>query len=261
MNRRYRDFHSDHLERQVSLSFYHGPAADRPTVDHLVIINDGQELAHMDIGHIVKDRADHHRRSVLVVGCAAAPGEARKQEYGVQWSSDYAGRGRLAAAYNQFILSELIPFLHQEYSLDQSTDTTMAGWSLGGLSALDIAWHSPHRFRKTGVFSGSFWWRHPEKIKDDVHHRMMHHRIRNTSSRPELKFWFQAGTEDEIADRNNNGVIDVIDDTLDLISELNEKGYHREHDMKFHIVEGGRHDLPTWKKMMPVFLDWVITGK
>jgi enterochelin esterase-like enzyme len=85
----------------------------------------------------------------------------------------------------------------------------------------------------------------------------MHHRIKNSTSKPELKFWFQAGTEDEKADRNNNGIIDVIDDTLDLIHELSAKGYRKGHDYHFHIEEGGKHDVATWTKMMPLFLNWV----
>lgn len=227
-------------------------------LDHLIIINDGQDLSVMDLEGILKQKSDEFQKSVLVVGCAAAIGEGRKQEYGVQWSSDYAGRGNRAGDYNQFIVAELMPWLYSEFPLDQRSDTCIAGWSLGGLSAMDIAWHAPDQFNKAGVFSGSFWWRHPELIRDDAHHRLMHHRVRHTAVRPNLKFWFQAGTEDEKADRNQNGIIDVIDDTLDLIDELHAKGFTRDHDMKFHIVEGGRHDVQTWKSMMPVFLDWVM---
>ena len=40
-----------------------------------------------------------------------------------------------------------------------------------------------------------------------------------------MKFYFECGTADESADRNQNGVIDSIDDTKDLISTLIEKGY------------------------------------
>jgi len=98
----------------------------------------------------------------------------------------------------------------------------------------------------------------PKKILDDVHHRLMHHRIKHTPHRPELKFWFQAGTEDEKADRNHNGIIDVIDDTLDLMDELQAKGYKKDEDMHFHLVDGGKHDVQTWKTMMPIFLDWVL---
>lgn len=75
-----------------------------------------------------------------------------------------------------------------------------------------------------------------------------------------LEFWFQAGTEDETADRNNNGIIDAIDDTLDLIEVLHAKGYHKNRDMHFHIEEGGRHDVETWSRVMPLFLNWMVVN-
>jgi predicted alpha/beta superfamily hydrolase len=160
--------------------------------------------------------------------------------------------------YARFVTEELIPWIHDKYDISDHVSRTIAGWSLGGLSAIDIAWHSPHLFQKIGVFSGSLWWRNPHLIKDDVHHRLMHHKVKHTPAPPLLKFWFQAGTEDEKADRNKNGIIDAIDDTLDLIVELEAKGYKKGEDMHFHIEEGGKHDVETWAKVMPMFMEWVI---
>ena len=38
-------------------------------------------------------------------------------------------------------------------------EKSFCGFSLGGLSALDIVWNHPTEFTKVGVFSGSLWWR------------------------------------------------------------------------------------------------------
>ncbi len=248
-------FISNSLDRIVDLSLFKLDSQSY-AYTHVIIINDGQDLAHMDFGQMLL----HSHSSTfnpLIVGCAAAPGERRKDEYGVQWAADYAGRGSKAGSYARFITEELIPWIPTHYTLTQQVKTSIAGWSLGGLSAIDIAWHSPHLFQKAGVFSGSFWWRNPSLIKDDVHHRLMHHKVRHTSTRPDLKFWFQAGTDDEKADRNNNGIIDSIDDTLDLILELEAKGYNKDSHFHFHIEEGGKHDVQTWSKVMPMFMNWV----
>ena len=56
----------------------------------------------------------------------------------------------------------------------------------------------------------------------------MHNQIRDGEAVPGIKFFFECGTEDETEDRNKNGIIDSIDDTLDLISALAEKGYDPE---------------------------------
>jgi enterochelin esterase-like enzyme len=57
-------------------------------------------------------------------------------------------------------------------------------------------------------------------------------------------------------DRNNNGIIDSIDDTLGLIGELEQKGYKRGTDIEYLELPDGRHDVPTWARAFPDFLKW-----
>jgi enterochelin esterase-like enzyme len=82
--------------------------------------------------------------------------------------------------------------------------------------------------------------------------------IKETTIKPELKFWLQTGTKDETADRNKNGIIDSIDDTVDLIKELEAKGYSRPEDIRYVEVVGGSHNPETWAKAMPKFLCWAF---
>jgi len=58
-------------------------------------------------------------------------------------------------------------------------------------------------------------------------------------------------------DRNKNGIIDSIDDTRDLISELVKKGYEEGRDISYLEMPDGRHDIETWAKAMPDFLKLV----
>jgi hypothetical protein len=60
---------------------------------------------------------------------------------------------------------------------------------------------------------------------------------------------------DEKSDRNNNGIIDSIDDALDLMMELKRKGYPAE-SIKYLELPDGKHDVPTWANALPVFLQW-----
>ena len=62
-------------------------------------------------------------------------------------------------------------------------------------------------------------------------------------------------TLDETADRNNNGIIDSIDDTLALIEELKKKGYE-EKDIFYLELKDGKHDVTTWGRAFPEFLKW-----
>ncbi len=80
--------------------------------------------------------------------------------------------------------------------------------------------------------------------------------IRNGKYHRGLKFFFQCGNMDETMDRNNNGIIDSIDDTLDIIKELEAKGYDREKDIEYLEMSDGKHDIATWGRAMPEFLKW-----
>ena len=63
---------------------------------------------------------------------------------------------------------------------------------------------------------------------------------------------------DETKDRNRNGIIDSIDDTLDLITELEAKGYKLQKEIAYLELPDGRHDVFTWGRAMPEFLKWAF---
>ena len=60
-----------------------------------------------------------------------------------------------------------------------------------------------------------------------------------------MKFFFECGTADEKEDRNENGVIDSIDDTLDLIATLKNKGYDSGKDISYYAQLWCRGSIPT----------------
>jgi hypothetical protein len=86
----------------------------------------------------------------------------------------------------------------------------------------------------------------------------MHRRVRDTDSPGQLRLWFQAGTHDEKEDRDNNGIIDAIQDTTELLDELERKGFRRGLDMIYTQVEGGEHNQQTWGFILPYFLRWTF---
>jgi enterochelin esterase-like enzyme len=180
-------------------------------------------------------------------------------EYGMAGHPDFKGRGARAGAYTSFVLEELIPFIRKDYAVSSFKEKAFAGFSLGGLSALDIVWNHPQQFSKVGVFSGSLWWRAVDQndaTYDDDKHRLMHEQVRKGKYSPWLKFFFQCGNMDETRDRNKNGIIDSIDDTLDLIKELVNNGYDPKEDIYYLELKDGHHNIATWRKAMPEFLNW-----
>lgn len=229
----------------------------------VLYLNDGQDLEKLRMNEVLhKLYLNREIEDFILV--AIHCNKDRIQEYGTAAQADYAKRGAKAHLYTQFILKELMPYINRHYPVRTTMeDTFFAGFSLGGLSALDIVWHHPDRFSKAGVFSGSFWWRSKPMDKNykDSTDRIMHQLIKKGNFQPNLQFWFEAGTEDEKSDRNKNGIIDAIDDTLDLIIELEAKGYQQGMQIVYYEIKGGKHNQDTWSKAMPVFLKWLLGKK
>lgn len=246
------------LEREVKLSYFMPAQSPEAAPVSLLLLNDGQDMEKMHFSAILEKLiAANKLRPLLIVAVHA--GEDRRNEYGTQLFPDYKGRGAKAAGYTRFVFEELIPFIRQFTGIQEFAEKAFGGFSLGGLSALDIVWNRPGEFSKVGVFSGSLWWRsvdQEDESYDDNLHRIMHQQIRNGKMAPWLQFFFQCGGLDEQKDRNKNGIIDSIDDTLDLIQELVNKGYDRDTAIHYLELPDGHHDVFTWGRAMPVFLEW-----
>lgn len=253
------DVPSAQLQRLVTVDTYFLHGHLRPLFRRypLLIFNDGQDLRTMNFWQILTDlyRAGKLPPAVFV-GLHA--NHDRMREYGTAARPDYQNRGDRADRYEHFVLEELLPLLRHDFRLQPRA--TVAGFSLGGLSAFDLAWRNPDIFGKVGVFSGSFWWRSKpfrESAPDDD--LIVPQLIESTPARPrKQQFWFQTGTLDELSDRNRNGTIDSIDDTLHVMEKLQQRGYRTGVDMAYVEVEGGRHDVPTWGRVMPEFLRWAL---
>ena len=258
------NFRSEYLNRKVVIDIFLPPHyfEDKEENYKVLYFNDGQDMPAVKLAETLEELFFQNKIEKIIV-VAIHTGKQRMQEYGTAAMPDFAKRGSQAENYMKFMLGELIPFINTNYqTLKGPENTAFAGFSLGGLSALDISWNCPHYFNSVGVFSGSFWWR--KKALDKGYtdaDRIMHHIIRESEKREGMKFWFQTGTEDEIKDRNKNGIIDSIDDTLDLIEDLKTKGYRMNKDIRYLEIDGGKHNQETWGEALPDFLEWAFGMK
>lgn len=258
------EIYAQHLHRNVRLTIILPPEYHNSffIFSHYRVIyfNDGQDFHALHMNEIVSRLYKEDKlKKIIIVGIHA--NADRLQEYGTACQADYKNRGAKAGTHSKFVVEELVPHIENHFRVKRGAENrVMAGFSLGGLSAMDIGWNYAHYFSKIGVFSGALWWRKRayEDHYDDHNDRIMHVQVRNGHYQPHLKFWFEAGTNDETSDRNGNGIIDAIDDTLDLIKELEGKGYQNGKEIRYVEVQGGMHNQETWAQVMPDFLVWAF---
>ncbi|WP_225865888.1 alpha/beta hydrolase [Dyadobacter aurulentus] len=250
------NIHSTFLQREVHVSILLPAQHDKLQSYPLLLFNDGQDFPALNLAGTVGElQLENLLQPIVIAGIHA--NHRRTDEYGTAIRGDYAGRGAEAGATTAFVIRELIPFLHEHYHVRMSGNV-YAGFSLGGLMALDITWNYPEFFAAAGVFSGSLWWRQKaigEGYKDSD--RIMHAQIRETAEAPKIKCWFQCGSNDEYDDRDGDGVIDSVQDTLECIGEMERKGFVWARDVFYTEVAGGEHNPATWGRVMPIFLEWV----
>jgi len=244
-------FLADILERVVTMDIYQPKIRKLAPNIPILLFNDGQDLEKIQIKPIFRKLlTNRHIKPCIIVGIHSNAN--RNHELGTTQFLESNGYGKDAAAYQDFIIHQLIPYLKDQFG--ERSPFFMAGFSLGGLSALDLVLNHPDSFAGVGVFSGALWWRDYPFIPSQPNANLIIPRkIQSLKDTPKQKFWFQAGTLEETSDRDNNGVIDVIDDSLRTIQELKKKKVPQQR-ITYVEIKGGKHDYATWRKAMGGFL-------
>lgn len=225
----------------------------------VIYLNDGQDREALQLRQTLAELYAAPKIQPLIVVAIPATDD-RLQEYGTAVAPNAQKLGTKAAAYAHFVTDELMPVVNAHFrTRTDPRETAVAGLSLGGLSAFDLAWNHPHLFGNVGVMSGSFWWRAgAAETAVAPNRRIAHEMVRRSHYRPGFRAWFQAATLDELSDRDSNGVIDAIQDTQELIDELEALGYRRGTEITYVEVSGGRHNHHTWARVLPQFLKWAF---
>ncbi|HEY0863235.1 MAG TPA: alpha/beta hydrolase-fold protein [Lacunisphaera sp.] len=245
--------------RRVTVYLPPGYDATRARPYPLLLALDGQTMPQWRLAETLDELTAAGTIEPAVVAAVPASAE-RMDEYGMAGQPDFAGRGRHAKALQDLLAGEVLPWLRASHHVAvDAAHTGIFGASLGGLCAFDTAWRRPQVFGLAGIFSGSLWWRADDSsAAAQQASRLAHRMVRDTVTRPALRLWFQAGTRDEAADRDGNGVIDAIQDTTELVDELVAKGFSRGREVVYHETEGGEHHEGTWARALPEFLRWAL---
>jgi enterochelin esterase-like enzyme len=123
-------------------------------------------------------------------------------------------------AFNDDLVKVVLPFVDQHYRTAADRDhRAIAGLSMGGVQALNIALSHAPDFRYVGVFS-SGWF--PNTIKDEEDTDVAQYRASGKSFH---LFWVTAGKYD-IAVDNSHGTVSILKKACIPVEEHNSGGFH-----------------------------------
>ncbi len=253
------ELYSRHLQRKVQLTIVNNNLKGPKDQWNLLLLNDGNEMEKLDVSKVIDSLQQKGSIGPLIV-VGIHTGD-RMQEYGISNKPDFEGRGNKADNYSSFVGKELIPFILKKSEVRSFKTVAMAGCSLGGLSAFDVAWNNSAKIDKAGIFSGSFWWRDKDATDssyDNDKNRITLAKIKASRKQPGQQFWFYSGWKEETSDRDKDGITDAVDDTRDVVQAL--KTYRKFPAQDIVLVENkdGQHDWPSWKEYFPLFLAWAF---
>ncbi len=76
-----------------------------------------------------------------------------------------------------------------------------------------------------------------------------------------FKVWLAVGLNEETDDRDLDGIIDVLDDSQNVVKALEVKVQQsakpkESYDFSVTTFADGEHNQESWKQMLPFFLQW-----
>ena len=253
------EIYSRHLQEHIKLTIISTPIPETKNEMNLLILNDGQDADKFRIKVIVDSL--YRKKLIAPLLVVAVHAGKREEWYGVAGKPDFENRGKRADKYAAFIDNELYPYIKKNAGVRSFKSVVLAGASLGGLSAMDIAWNNADKIDRVGVFSGSFWWRDKDQVDiaySDAANRILLSSIQQSRKRPHLKYWMYAGLQEEKSDRDKDGIIDVVDDTKDLLQIIKNKKVCAASDIVYVESPNGQHDFASWSKALPGCLLWAF---
>ena len=252
----------------------------------VLYVNDGQDMEAVGLEDTLERLDARHAITRIIVVAIDMPPD-RMAAYGFFDRTDGAARvastrhgsvGSRADAYARWLVGTLVPAVDARYrTLARPEARSLLGWSLGGASAFAIGWQYPEVFGRVGAFSPSFWLAADARDASSVQaSRLAHALVDGSAPGPRPRVFIAVGDAEETDDRDGDGVIDVVDDAIDLVQGWRDpqgrahRGLHQlglaanleagtrmtRDPVALLRLPGGRHDQASWARMLPSFLHW-----
>lgn len=249
----------------------------------VLYVNDGQDMEAVGMAATLERLYARHAITRIIVVAIDMPPD-RMAGYGlfdratgqaIAAPTKYGAVGANAHHYVQWLTQALLPAIDARYRTRADAEgRAILGWSLGALSAFGIGWQYPETFGRVGAFSPSFWLSADSTNADAVQATRIAHALVDGSRPPQTpRLFLGIGTKEETDDRDRDAVIDVLDDARDLVEGWTAPGGQRRRGVRplgdgadpdgvmLFLLQDGRHDQPSWARMLPVFLRWAYAAE
>ncbi|MDM5317485.1 alpha/beta hydrolase-fold protein [Fictibacillus sp. b24] len=241
------------LERQIRVCLPYGYEESEESYP-VLYMHDGQNLfrdedASYGVSWGLSDFLENSKTPLIIVGIDCNhEGFQRLNEYG-PWENPtvgpellkiegvYGGKG---AAYIEYLLHTLKPLIDEKYRT-KPEETLMAGSSMGGLISTYAACRYPNVFSRVASLSSAFWFNQKE----------IESFIQKSDLSGLKKFYMDIGTDEDTSKVDANHYIRSSETVYEV---LKEKGI----DVRFDIIEGGKHHESAWRERMPEIIQYLM---
>jgi enterochelin esterase-like enzyme len=192
---------------------------------------------------------------MIAISIGNGSGDAQGSERGLEYDT-------MSGLYAEFIETEVLPRVEQQYGVKLTTDpdgrATMGG-SSGGSAALIMAWYHPELYRRVLTYSmtavNQQW--PPNPATPHGAWEFHEHLIPNNPAKP-IRIWMEVGDRDSL---NPNVMRDNMHDWVvaneNMAKVLAAKGYH----YQFVFARNAGHtDRSVKQQTLPEALEWLWKG-
>jgi predicted alpha/beta superfamily hydrolase len=175
------------------------------------------------------------KKEAIIVGIDHGD-DKRMNEYN-PYDLDKFGKGE-GDKYIDFLANTLKPYIDKSFRTKKdSSNTFIAGSSMGGLISLYAVVKYPNVFGGAGIFSPAFW-----------SSPSLYNAVSNATWKTFNKLYFYAGGKE-------SGL--MIPDMEKMVKVVEAKGKSHLRIIKSPL---GQHNEPTWRKEFPDFYTWIINN-
>ncbi|SFA87267.1 MULTISPECIES: alpha/beta hydrolase [unclassified Bacillus (in: firmicutes)] len=161
-------------------------------------------------------------------------------EYSERLTGEPSSLGGKGKQYIEFIVSELIPYIEQQYRTNKAY-SAMAGISLGGLIATYAACTYPNLFKNISVFSSAFF-RNQEEIEV---------LLRESDLSSIESFYMDCGTKESANNEEiSNGFLASNQAIYEIINQKLPQ-------TNFSIITDGEHNYDAFRERVPALFHFL----